>query len=87
MVSPLCLGMMNFGSRTDERESLLIIHRALDAGINFVDTAYVYSQGESERIAGKALKENGRCDQVVLATKVYGKMGEGPNDQGTSRTI
>lgn len=84
-VSPLCLGAMNFGGPTDEAESIVIINRALDAGINFIDTANAYNAGESERIVGKALKENGRCDQVVLATKVYGKMGDGPNDQGVSR--
>ncbi|MCS7220077.1 MAG: aldo/keto reductase [Anaerolineae bacterium] len=85
MVSPLCLGAMNFGGPTPEDESIRIIHRALDAGINFIDTANVYNAGESERIIGKALKENGKRDQVVLATKVHGRMGEGPNDQGNSR--
>jgi len=84
-VSPLCLGAMNFGGPTDEAESIAIINRALDAGINFIDTANVYNAGESERIVGKALKESGCRDQVVLATKVYGKMGDGPNDQGVSR--
>jgi aryl-alcohol dehydrogenase-like predicted oxidoreductase len=82
-VSQLCLGTMMFGGATDESESIRIIHRALDEGINFVDTANVYNAGESERVTGKALK--GRRDQVVLATKVYGPMGEGPNDQSTSR--
>lgn len=85
LVSSLCLGAMNFGGPTDEAESIAIINRALDGGINFIDTANVYNAGESERIVGKALKENGRRDQVVLATKVYGKMGDGPNDQGVSR--
>lgn len=85
LVSPLCLGAMNFGGPTDEAESIAIINHALDGGINFIDTANVYNAGESERIVGKALKENGRRDQVVLATKVYGKMGDGPNDQGVSR--
>ena len=85
MVSPLCLGAMNFGSPTGKEESTAIINRALDAGINFLDTANVYNQGESERIVGQALKENGRRDQVILATKVYGRIGDGPNDQGTSR--
>jgi aryl-alcohol dehydrogenase-like predicted oxidoreductase len=84
-VSPLCLGAMNFGSPTDEKESFAIINRALEAGINFIDTANVYNAGESERIVGQALKENGQRDQVVLATKVYGKMGDGPNDWGVSR--
>jgi len=82
-VSPLCLGCMNFGSRTDEKDSIRIIHEALDAGINFIDTADVYSHGASEEIVGKALA--GRRDSVVLATKVHGRMGEGPNDAGNSR--
>ena len=85
MVSPLCLGAMNFGDPTDEEESIAIINCALDAGINFIDTANVYNAGESERIVGQALKENGRRDEVVLATKVYGRMGDGPNEQGVSR--
>lgn len=85
LVSSLCLGAMNFGGPTDEADSIAIINRALDGGINFIDTANVYNAGESERIVGKALKENGRRDEVVLATKVYGKMGDGPNDQGVSR--
>jgi len=84
-VSPLCLGAMMFGAigNTDHDDSIRIIHRALDAGINFIDTADVYSQGESEEIVGKALK--GRRDDVVLATKVHGPMGDDPNHQGNSR--
>jgi aryl-alcohol dehydrogenase-like predicted oxidoreductase len=84
-VSPLCLGAMMFGAwgNPDHEESVRIIHRALDAGINFVDTADVYSRGESEEIVGKALR--GRRDQVVLATKVHGQMGDGPNERGNSR--
>src|SRR5829696_3208284 len=84
-VSPLCLGAMMFGEwgNTDHDESIRIIHRALDSGINFVDTADVYSQGESEEIVGKALA--GRRDDVVLATKVHGRMGDGPNQFGNSR--
>lgn len=85
MVSPLCLGAMNFGGSTGQQESVAIINRALEAGINFIDTANVYNAGESERIVGQALKENGRRDEVVLATKVYGNMGEGPNERGVSR--
>ena len=85
MVSPLCLGTMNFGSPTGEEESIAIINRAMEAGINFIDTANVYNNGESERIVGRAIKENGRRDQIVLATKVHGKMGPGPNDGGDSR--
>jgi len=82
-VSPLCLSAMNFGGATDETESLRIVHAALDAGINFIDTANVYNAGQSEVMVGKALV--GRRDQVFLATKVHGKAGSGPNDQGNSR--
>src|SRR5687768_2960299 len=84
-VSKLCLGTMMFGAwgNTDHDESIRIIHRALDAGINFVDTADVYSAGESEEIVGKALA--GRRDDVVLATKFHGGMGTDPNHQGNSR--
>lgn len=85
MVSPLCLGAMNFGGPTSPEESITIINRALDAGINFIDTANVYNAGESERIVGQALKQNGRRDQVVLATKVYSKTGPGPNEGGPTR--
>ncbi len=84
-VSPLCLGAMNFGGPTSADESLKIINRALEAGINFIDTANIYNGGESERIVGRALKENGRRDQVVLATKVHNPTGPGPNDSGDSR--
>ncbi len=85
-VSPLCLGAMMFGQsgNPDHDDSIRIIHRALDAGINFVDTADVYSAGESEEIVGKALA-GGRRQHVVLATKVHGIMGEDPNQQGNSR--
>jgi aryl-alcohol dehydrogenase-like predicted oxidoreductase len=84
-VSPLCLGAMMFGEwgNPDHDESVRIIHAALDAGINFIDTADVYSRGESEEIVGKALK--GRRDDVVLATKVHGTMGDDPNEFGNSR--
>jgi aryl-alcohol dehydrogenase-like predicted oxidoreductase len=84
-VSPLCLGAMMFGDwgNKDHDESIRIIHRALDAGINFIDTADVYSRGESEEIVGKALK--GRRDDIVLATKVHGPMGDDPNEFGNSR--
>jgi aryl-alcohol dehydrogenase-like predicted oxidoreductase len=85
-VSPLCLGAMMFGAwgTQDHDESVRIIHAALDAGINFVDTADVYSFGESEEIVGKALARTKR-HQVVLATKVHGQMGKDPNAQGNSR--
>src|SRR3954462_13676503 len=84
-VSPLCLGTMMFGAwgNTDHDDSVRITHRALDAGINFVDSADVYSSGESEEIVGKALK--GRRDDVVLATKFFMPMGEDPNMRGGSR--
>jgi aryl-alcohol dehydrogenase-like predicted oxidoreductase len=84
-VSPLCLGAMMFGAwgNTDRADCVRIIHAALDAGINFVDTADVYSAGESEEIVGQALR--GRRDDVVLATKVHGAMGEDPNRRGNSR--
>src|SRR4051794_23143399 len=79
-VSPLCLGAMMFGAwgETDHDASIGIIHRALDAGINFIDTADVYARGESEEIVGKALA-GGRRESVVLATKFHGTMGDGPN--------
>ncbi|HUZ44395.1 MAG TPA: aldo/keto reductase [Acidimicrobiales bacterium] len=85
-VSPLCLGTMMFGGwgNPDHEDSTRIIHAALDAGINFVDTADVYSQGESETIVGKALS-GVRRDSVVLATKFHGAMGRDPNEQGNSR--
>ncbi len=84
-VSPLCLGAMMFGAwgNPDHEDSIAIIHRALDAGINFIDTADVYARGESEEIVGKALR--GRRDDVVLATKVHGTMGDDPNQFGNSR--
>ncbi len=85
-VSPLCLGAMMFGAwgNPDHDDSARIIHRALDAGITFVDTADVYSAGESEEIVGKALA-GGRRDGVVLATKAHGQMGDDPTSQGNSR--
>jgi len=85
-VSPLCLGAMMFGGwgEPDHDEGVRVIHRALDAGINFVDTADVYSRGESEVIVGKALS-GGRRDDVVLATKFHGTMGDDPNEAGNSR--
>jgi aryl-alcohol dehydrogenase-like predicted oxidoreductase len=85
-VSKLCLGAMMFGAwgNPDHDDSIRIIHRALDAGINFIDTADIYSQGESEEIVGKALAA-GKRDDVVLATKVWGQMGDDPNHRGVSR--
>jgi aryl-alcohol dehydrogenase-like predicted oxidoreductase len=85
LVSPLCLGTMMFGEwgTKDHDDSIKVIHRALDAGINFVDTADVYSQGESEVIVGKALK--GRRDDIVLATKFFMPFDDDPNHRGASR--
>jgi aryl-alcohol dehydrogenase-like predicted oxidoreductase len=87
-VSTLCLGAMMFGEwgNKDPDESVRIIHRALDAGINFIDTADVYSRGESEEIVGRAIRTPpSRRDDVVLATKVHGSMGDDPNRFGNSR--
>jgi aryl-alcohol dehydrogenase-like predicted oxidoreductase len=84
-VSSLCLGTMMFGAwgNPDHEDSIRIIHAALDAGVNFVDTADVYAAGESEEIVGKALR--GRRDDIVLATKVHGSMGDDRNQRGNSR--
>jgi aryl-alcohol dehydrogenase-like predicted oxidoreductase len=84
-VSPLCLGAMMFGAwgEPSHEKSIRIIHAAFDAGINFIDTADVYSQGENEEIVGMALK--GRRDDIVLATKFHGQMGDEINHQGSSR--
>jgi aryl-alcohol dehydrogenase-like predicted oxidoreductase len=85
-VSVLCLGAMMFGSwgNQDHEDSVKIINKALDSGINFIDTADVYSAGESEEIVGKALKGGKRKD-IILATKVHGAMGTDPNHSGNSR--
>jgi aryl-alcohol dehydrogenase-like predicted oxidoreductase len=85
LVSPLCLGTMNFGGSTNEEDSFAIMQKAVDAGINFFDTANVYNKGESERITGKFLKENKLREQVVLATKVFGRVGDQPNEGGGTR--
>src|SRR6202008_4347720 len=86
-VSKLCLGTMMFGDwgTKDHDESIRIVHRSLDAGINFVDTADVYSGGESEVIVGKALADSAVRDNVVLATKFFNPMGDDPNMRGGSR--
>ncbi len=88
-VSRLCLGTMNFGPVTNETDSFVIMDRALELGINFFDTANVYGwklgEGVTEKIIGRWLAQGGgRREQIVLATKVYGKMGDGPNDRGLS---
>lgn len=82
-VSPLSLGTMTFGAQTDEAASRSMIDVALERGINFIDTANAYNAGKTEEILGRALA--GRRDRVVLASKVFNKMGEGPDDRGLSR--
>ena len=85
-VSSMCLGCMMFGRRTGPEDSYAIIDRALDAGVNFLDTANVYSRGLSEEITGEALRRNGKRERVVLATKVHGRMADDdPNAYGNSR--
>jgi aryl-alcohol dehydrogenase-like predicted oxidoreductase len=93
-VSPICLGCMSFGTAEgwvhnpwslNEEDSRTIIKRALDLGINFFDTANVYAHGNSEEILGGAIKEYANRDEVVIATKVFGTMGKGPNGGGLSR--
>ncbi len=85
LVSPLCLGTMNFGGATNEADSFAIMQKAVEGGINFFDSANVYNQGESERITGRFLKERSLRDQVVLATKVFSRVGEMPNAAGGTR--
>ena len=84
-VSALCLGTANFADPTPEKEAVNIIHRAIDAGINLIDTADSYAAGESERYIGKALREKGQRKRVLLATKAHYPVGQGPNDRGNSR--
>ena len=84
-VSELTLGCMMFGGRTSPDDSYAIIDRALDEGINFLDTANVYNAGKSEEVVGQALKRNGKRNNVFLATKVHGRMSEDPNGLGNSR--
>lgn len=88
-VSPLCLGCMTFGGKTTPDDSADMIDRALDAGINFIDTANVYVNGKSEKAVGKAFKRNGKRDRIVLATKCHGNMHKDepldPNRWGNSR--
>ena len=85
-VSELCLGCMTFGNTTEPEDSYAIVDRAIDAGINFLDTANVYSRGRSEEVTGEALKLNGKRSRIVLATKVHGRMADDdPNSAGTSR--
>jgi len=85
-VSKLCLGAMMFGGATEEPESIEIIDAAIDGGINFIDTANVYSRGRSEEVVGAALRANGKRNRIFLASKVHGKMDDDdPNAQGNSR--
>jgi len=84
-VSRICLGTMTFGREADEETSFKIMNRYVELGGNFFDTADVYSAGKSEEVVGRWLKQHGARDNIVLATKVYGAMGKGPNDQGLSR--
>lgn len=87
-VSKLCLGTMNLAKLVDEKTSFAILDAAIDAGINFIDTADVYGgidqRGRTEEFIGKWMAQGGRREKLVLATKVYGKMGEGANDRGLS---
>jgi len=88
-VSRLCLGTMNFGPQTSESDSFAVMDKALELGFNFFDTANVYGwkigEGVTEQIVGRWLSQGGgRRDRIVLATKVFGKMGEGPNDNHLS---
>lgn len=85
-VSPLCLGTMLFGDKTEEDDAFRIVDRAMEAGINFIDTANVYVRGVSEQVLGRALKRDGKRDRIFLATKVHGRMDDDdPNAQGNSR--
>lgn len=85
-VSPLCLGCMMFGAKTELDESMAIIDRAIDAGINFLDTANVYTRGRSEEFVGKALARNRKRERIVLATKVHGRMDDAdPNASSNHR--
>ncbi len=92
-VSPLCLGCMSFGDKAkgwhkwilDEEASRPIIRRAIEAGINFFDTANIYAAGTSEEVTGRALKDFARRDEIVIATKAHGRWGKGPNQAGLSR--
>jgi aryl-alcohol dehydrogenase-like predicted oxidoreductase len=87
-VSPVCLGTMNFGPETSEDDSFAIMDKTLESGINFFDTANVYGwkkgEGITEQIVGRWLAQGGRRERIVLATKCYGDMGDGPNDRGLS---
>jgi 1-deoxyxylulose-5-phosphate synthase len=84
-IAPLCLGTDNFANPTPEDESKAILNRAIDAGINLIDTSNSYAKGESERIIGRVLKENGRRHDILIATKAHYPTGPGPNERGNTR--
>ena len=84
-VAPLALGTFNFGQRTPPEEATAILDAAIDAGINLIDTANSYGEGQGEHVIGRALARNGRRNDVILATKVHFPVGPGPNDRGNSR--
>ncbi|MCP5093944.1 MAG: aldo/keto reductase [Chloroflexi bacterium] len=84
-IAPLCLGTNNFTNPTPKDESKTILNRAIDAGINLIDTSNSYSNGESERIIGQTLKENGRRHDILIGTKAHYPTGTGPNDHGNTR--
>ena len=85
LVSPLALGTDNLANPTPREESIRMIHAAIDGGINLIDTSNSYAAGDSERIIGEALAQNGRRDEVLIATKVHYPTGPGPNDRGNGR--
>jgi aryl-alcohol dehydrogenase-like predicted oxidoreductase len=84
-VSSLVLGTMNFGNPTVKEEAIRIVDAAIDAGINLIDCADIYAGGESERIIGDAFQRNKRRKDIILTSKVFNRMGSGPNDLGNSR--
>lgn len=84
-IAPLCLGTDNFANPTPEADAKRMLNRAIEAGINLIDTSDSYAQGESERIIGRALRENGRRNDVLIATKVHYPTGFGPNERGNGR--
>lgn len=84
-VSALVLGTMNFGQPTAKEEAIRIVDTAIDAGINLIDCADTYSDGESKRILGEALKRNGKRSKVLVTSKVFNRMGPAPNDFGLSK--
>src|SRR5438128_702589 len=84
-VSPLCLGTMNFGGRTDAAESDRILNHYLELGGNFFDTANVYNDGKSESIIGDWMQKSGTRDRIVLSTKVHGRRSQHVNDAGNHR--